>query len=260
MKYPILTFSSLTSQFHLWGIFRHSLFVLGLITLPLLYANPAETSIRIRNYQASYDLYWNGISVGLSNHTVKEIQKHHFFASVHSFPKLSFLPFESLEQGEFIQTKQDYRPLKSSSKSRANWKRSEGQLLFDWSEQKVIKQWKENADKNLKKEENNIPIDAKDKISFFFQLREFLKAGKKEFHFSIIEHKQVNHWDIFVIGEEILQTPLGKFQTLKLEHRMDNNNRVTQFWVAKELDYILVKLVQYQKGKKRAEVMIKEFK
>lgn len=238
-----------------------SAFVLfSILVLSLFSISPSHANIRIRNYQASYELYWNGIAVGISNHTVKEISRHHFFATVHSFPKLSFLPFDSLEQGEFIQNKQDFRPLKSTSRSRANWKRLEGQLVFDWSHQKVIKEWKENGEKTFKKEENSIQNAAKDKISFFFQLRELLKAGKKEFEFEIIEHKQVNHWHIRVVAEETLETPLGKFQTLKLENRMDNNNRVTQFWVAKELDYILVKLVQYQKGKKRAEVMIKEFK
>lgn len=210
---------------------------------------------RIKSYQASYQLYWNGIAVGQSNHTVKELCKNHYWAQSHSFPKLSFLPFEDLEQGEFIKHKQEFRPLKYTFRSQANHKHLEGELTFDWQTLKVTKHIKEN----LKDEEETIPLHAKDKISFFFQLREALRLGKKEIQFTIIEAKKVSHWHMKAIAEEELHTPLGTFNTIKLENKMDNNNRVTQFWVAKELDYILVKLVQYHKGKKSAEVLIKDF-
>lgn len=217
-------------------------------------ANQAGSTARITNYKASYELFWNGLAVGLSNHHVKELSKNHFWAESHSFPKLSFLPFEDLEQGEFIQTKQEFRPIKYVFRSRSNRKRLEGELIFDWKTLTVTKLLKEES-----KQEELIPIDAKDKISFFFQLREALRAGKKEIQFTIIEPKKISHWNMVILHEEELQTPIGTLNTIKLENKMDNSNRITHFWVAKELDYILVKLVQYQKGKKKAEVMIKNF-
>ncbi len=217
------------------------------------YIQTGNTEGQIKSYHASYQLYWNGLAVGLSDHIVKELGANHFWAQSHSFPKLSFLPFEDFEQGEFIQHNKEFRPIHYIYRSRSNRKRLEGKLTFDWQHLKVIKESKEEPEA-----EALIPLDAKDKITFFFQLRETLRAGGKEFQYTIIEPKKVSHWHMEIIGEETLQTPLGKFNTIKLENRLDKGDRITQFWVAKELDYILVKLVQYQKGKKRAEAMIKE--
>lgn len=234
-------------------------YIFFIFCLFLIYPGLGQTEMPIKAYQALYQLYWNGLSVGLSKHIVKELAPNHFWAQSHSYPKFSFLPFEDFEQGEFIYHQEEYRPIHYTFLSRSNQKRLEGTLTFDWENLKVTKDWTEKSQEGKASEEASIPLNAKDKISFFFQLREALRAGKKEFQYTIIEPKKVSHWQMVILNEEKLTTPIGTFDTIKLENKMDHNDRVTHFWVAKDMDFILVKLVQYQKGKKKAEVIIKDF-
>ncbi|MFQ5633763.1 MAG: DUF3108 domain-containing protein [Gammaproteobacteria bacterium] len=63
------------------------------------------------------------------------------------------------------------------------------------------------------------------------------------------------------VGEEIIDTPLGKLRTLKFERRRDDDERQVAVWVASDWDYLLVRIDQTRKpGAKTERLMLKRAK
>jgi hypothetical protein len=232
--------------------YRYSILIsvslISLINSPLV-----SSRLHLRDYQAEYQLYWNGIPVGTSKHKVKELSPNHFVAQAHSFPKLKFLPYEDFESSEFIQTNKQIRPQMFFFRTQENRKIEEGTLSFNWKTLNLTKQIK----KKPIKQESISPI-AHDRITQFFQLREDIKNGKSHLSYTIMDVNKLIQWQFRVVGYETVDTALGPLETIKIEHLTDNKDRRTQFWLAKELDYVMVKLVQYKHGKKNVDVVIKK--
>jgi len=242
---------------HLKGIIKGFLlaFILFLVSS---YPHLAQASLQVREYQAEYQLCWNGIPVGTSKHRVKELAPNHFLAQAHSFPKLKFLPFEDFEASEFIHNEKQMRPITYRFRTRDNRKTQEGVLSFNWKTLNLTKAIKKQPQKQETIQESISPI-THDRITQFFQLREDLKAGKTQLSYTVVEANKLNHWNFHIVGHETLQTPVGQLETIKIEHLTENKDRRTQFWLARDLDYVMVKLVQYKNEKKNVDVLINKF-
>lgn len=207
----------------------------------------------IQSYQAEYQLYWQGLAVGSSQHVIKQTGPHHYVAFSRSSPKLKFLPYSDFERSEFTVHQHQVQPQRYIFQTQEGRKKLEGSILFDWQTKKINKHFKNQAPQH-----EPLPALSQDKITQFFQLREDLKRGKQALHYTIIEPKKTKQWQIRILGSERLNTPLGVLETVKLEHVSDSQQRRTQFWLAKDLDYLMVRLVQIRKGRKTAEVLIQK--
>lgn len=110
------------------------------------------------------------------------------------------------------------------------------QLTFDWNHKKVHFT---NAE-----EQKNFDLNTSiyDPISFFFEARCDLMAGKTEFSYPLIHKgsKKTHHYK--VIGTELVVTGQGQFEALIIERERNSKSRKTRLYVAPELDYLLVKI------------------
>jgi hypothetical protein len=57
----------------------------------------------------------------------------------------------------------------------------------------------------------------------------------------------------------MLTTKIGTLKTLKLEHLSTTKERLTTLWLAKDLDYLIVKLEQRKKGKIIGDSTLKSY-
>ncbi len=60
------------------------------------------------------------------------------------------------------------------------------------------------------------------------------------------------------LGEERINTPYGKLDTIKVERVRDNKKRETYYWFAPEMDYLLVQLQQFKEGDEQATMSLTE--
>ena len=88
-----------------------------------------------------------------------------------------------------------------------------------------------------------------DKISYQLQLQEDMRQGRKDLHYLVVNEDERDDYQFLVEKEEILQTPLGEINTVRLKMQRDNNKRQTWIWLAKDWNYMLVKLRQVEKNK-----------
>ncbi|GGY65088.1 DUF3108 domain-containing protein [Marinobacter zhanjiangensis] len=101
--------------------------------------------------------------------------------------------------------------------------------------------------------------NALDPLGFQLQMRQDLKAGKREMSYTVADDGDYDQDRFAVIGEEATDTPLGEMATLKVEKVRDKDSeRETLMWFAPELDYLLVRLVQVEPDGSRYEVNLED--
>ncbi|HEY0635440.1 MAG TPA: DUF3108 domain-containing protein [Gammaproteobacteria bacterium] len=81
-----------------------------------------------------------------------------------------------------------------------------------------------------------------DKQVYQLLVRRDVAKGLKKMSYPIAERSRITTFDIEVVGEETITTPLGKFRTLKVQRG------ATFLWCAPELDYAVVKLSREEDG------------
>ncbi len=92
--------------------------------------------------------------------------------------------------------------------------------------------------------------DTLDRMSQQEQARLLLlnEGPTEEGAFTVADRKRVKTYNIELVGEEQLDTELGKVKTLHFSRIHDDEERTTDFWVAPEWDYIIVRTVHVDDG------------
>lgn len=139
--------------------------------------------------------------------------------------------------------KQTVQPLHYLYKRRGLGKDRDADLSFDWNKKTVIN----------KVQKTNWQMDinqrVQDKLSYQIQLQQDLINGQKNFSYQIADGGRLKEYKFVTLGEEILDTPLGKVKTIKVKRsRESDDERVTYAWLAKDWNYLLVRLQQEEKG------------
>lgn len=193
----------------------------------------------LKTYQATYNLYWHGIKVGNSTQTLQKLNANRYLVEWTSLPLLSFLPFHSFEKSEFYLKNNQIYPIAYHYKIQNKKKIKSGEMLFN--------------------QMPSLPHKAQDKISLYFQFRQDLALQKNNFRYTVIEPEKIKHYTFKVINETHLKSTIGVLKTIQVEYISDNKERLTKVWLAKDLDYLIVKLQQFKKGKLIAESTLQHF-
>lgn len=137
---------------------------------------------------------------------------------------------------------QTISPLHYSYARRSVGKDRTAELSFDWKNKTVTN--------NVQKTSWQMDIAQKvqDKLSYQIQMQQDLLNGEKSFTYQIADGGRLKEYRFTIVGEEILDTPLGKVNTIKVKRSRDNDERVTYAWLAKNWNYLLVRLQQEEKG------------
>ncbi len=110
------------------------------------------------------------------------------------------------------------------------------ELLFNWRINKLVTYV------------NGLPwlmplaTGTQDKLSYELQLRQDLIAGKNNFTYKVADGGKIKTYQFKIVGTEIITTPLGTFNTIKIIRLpMPEKENVT-IWVAKQLNYQIVRV------------------
>ncbi len=127
------------------------------------------------------------------------------------------------------------------------------QLNFDWSKLTV-----RNNVQN-KPWTMSVSPGTQDKLSYQLQLHMDLIAGKKEMHYQVADGGKLKQMDFGVVGEEVLDTKLGKIATVYVDKlREPDAKRFTRLWFAKDLNYLLIKMIQKEEDGEVYEINLEK--
>jgi hypothetical protein len=115
-------------------------------------------------------------------------------------------------------------------------------VRFDWNKQQVdIDNTKQTL--SLKIQPNTL-----DKLNYQIALMLDLEQQKKQFSYQIVDKHKLKTHNITIVGTEIIDTPLGKIETVKLKRQRDGKNkRETTLWCAPKLSFLPVKIEHIEK-------------
>ena len=118
-----------------------------------------------------------------------------------------------------------------------------------------------SATGSYKKKAFNIttPVGIQDKASIELLLAQDLSMNKPRLSYNIISRGEKSQYNFQKIGNEVLKTPAGTFNTIKVKVVRTGSERETIFWMAKELDYMPAK-IRHREKKDVITTVIKSYK
>lgn len=123
-------------------------------------------------------------------------------------------------------------------------------LEFDWSNLQAHHQTNKPAGTL------DIPANTFDKLTYQLKIRQDLLNGGEPGIYTVAEKRKLKEYGFILLGSEQLDTPVGKLNTVKIKRdRGADSKRQTILWLAKDWDYLLVKIEQQEKGKNYEVVM-----
>lgn len=84
-----------------------------------------------------------------------------------------------------------------------------------------------------------------------------LKRGQSPGQYSLIDKTRIKVYQVRNQGEETLDTPLGQVRAVRINQYTPGKTRMTTFWVAPELQYLLVRIAQEKDGKEELRMEIR---
>lgn len=125
-------------------------------------------------------------------------------------------------------------------------------VLFHSRTNRIEFDWKKNsaqADRNGKEKVYGIEPGTLDPLNMEIQIRDdLMRTGKLDRQYLLADPKSFHPVQFEINGSEVLKTPMGNVETLKVRRIHDDPARSTQFWLAKSMEYLPVKIVQTDDG------------
>ena len=96
----------------------------------------------------------------------------------------------------------------------------------------------------------NVAVSANilDRASLELALARDLIANKPRLSYQVLEKGKIKNYTFAKQGQQKVKTAAGTFNTIKVAVIRSNNKRQTTFWMAKELNYMPVKIIHKEKG------------
>jgi hypothetical protein len=131
-------------------------------------------------------------------------------------------------------------------------------LKFDWSKHQVLN------DVQSKPWKMTIPDGSMDKLGYQVKMRADLQqhysqsTEKPNLSYLIADGGRVKTYNFELLGEEDIDTPVGRLSTIKVARLRKNDKRSTIFWLAKDWQFLLVRLEQTDSGNSSLNLFLKK--
>jgi hypothetical protein len=96
------------------------------------------------------------------------------------------------------------------------------------------------------------------RLTYQLQLQRDLLKDVSPLQYQVISRGRVKPYHFEVVGEEILDTPLGKINTTKIKRIRKDSDRETLFWLAPQWNYLLVQLWQREEGGEDYKIVLQQ--
>lgn len=217
-------------------------------------SSPTQTTQNhvLTPFNAKYKVSKGRLNLGSAKRQLSQIDENRFTFSY--FSELSFLILSDhrRETSELTIDEQTVTPIRYLFKREGTGSDKSTTLSFNES--------------NIIDNEENVEIDADasihwyDEISYQLQMKLDLAAGKTEMKYYLIDHKKRDKLYHFkVVANETIEVPAGKIKTVKLQRIRKNSDRLTEFWLAPELGYLLIRIRQERDGSEVADAQLEKY-
>ncbi|PHS30072.1 MAG: isoprenoid biosynthesis protein [Methylophaga sp.] len=199
----------------------------------------------IPDFSANYRVKLNGMSAGelKRNLSTNDDGSRTFSSQSQAKGLFAFFKPDLIEETSIWKTEgKGIRPQSYLYQRSGGKKDKYLSLTFDWQNQKI------KMDDNKHVLSLQSKANTLDKLSYQLALMLDLAQEKKTFSYHIADGNKFKTYDIILLGTEIINTPLGKIETVKLtRQRGSKKQRKTTLWCAPSLHYLPVKIEHIEK-------------
>lgn len=149
----------------------------------------------------------------------------------------------TLEQTDFQMENGQLKSLGYKAQRKVLFSSRINSISFDW------KQRSAHAARGSKQADYRIEEGTLDPLNMEIRIRDdLLRTGRLDKEYPLADPKSFHPVRFEIIGSETLSTPMGNIDTLKVRRIHDDPERSSQFWLAKNMEYLPVKIVQTDDG------------
>ncbi len=197
-------------------------------------------------YQARYEVFASGFSVGEAvislrmptpeSYQMNSVVRPNGLVAVLASGQIDEQAAGAIQDG-VIQPHDYARRLEAGKKS------EQMQLRFDWAARQV--QARYNTEQAM------LPLapGVVDPLSLQLLVMGDLQRNRLPEQYRLVDKTSIKSYQIRNQGQETLATPLGTLTTTRIQQFEPGKTRITTFWVAPALHYLLVRISQEKKGK-----------
>jgi len=205
-------------------------------------------------FEVEYSLYRKGAKIAKVNRRLIKLEKGHY--EYHSETKTTGLV--SLFRKDHIVEKsalnfygEILRPQHYSYVYSGSKKKRDVSIEFDWKRKKI---------KNtINGDFWHMPAEpaVMDKLLYQLAIMHDLKNGRTPTAYQIADGGKIKIYHFEKLGEEMVKTPLGDYNTIKMVRHRPNSQRKSIFWCAIELEYLPIKVEHMEKDGGTTKAVIK---
>lgn len=219
-------------------------------------ATPLAASAALRPYVATYAVSYGSLSVGESRMELKRdgnadgwLMESH--SNAHGLARL-VVSSELQQRSWFVVDGASVRPLRYRFDDGDEGEKNVS-LDFDWAAGRVT------GMAEGKPVSTEAPAGLQDPLSMQVAAALALESGSKLESLPMIEKNAARQYDYVFERREVLDTPLGKLDTLVYRSQRPGNKRYSRLWYAPSLGYVNVRAEQFRESKRLFSLQIKSF-
>lgn len=195
-------------------------------------------------FSAKYKFYAKSLPVGEASRTLslRKDGKWVFETVAKTTGFMAFLKKIRIEERSiFTREKGKIRPLEYTYQQKGIKARF-NQLSFDWT--------RKQARNTFNKQTKMIALKrgTLDRLLYQVLLMQDLKQGKRKLSYRVADKGKIKIYIPSLMGNERIETGIGKLETIKYERRSSNSKRRTIFWCAPSLHYLPVQVEHIEKN------------
>ena len=209
------------------------------LLLNSLFAEISQSST-LKEYEIEYEAKFNGLDVTAS-YELSRINENVYQEKT----SIKHLLGEINEKAEFsVFRESQIRPHSYIMKRALFGSKRQESIDFLWDQNILVYNKRNNPKKTLP-----ITTDIYDPTTAKIQLRLDLKKGKNDFSYNVMSKGKTKTYEYKILESELLMTPMGPLNAIKVQRmQKEKKNRDTIFWLARDWDYVLIKLSHREKN------------
>jgi len=147
-----------------------------------------------------------------------------------------FYKLHVVEESQWYVHEQKLKPLNYSYDRIKKKKEKHKKNVFDWKNNQV------HYAGDGTKSSFELQADMTDKLLYQINLMHDLKMGHIPTSYTVVDGAKIKTYNLHYLGEEFVETPIGRFDTMKFSRRRPGKKESITLWCAKDLHYLPIKI------------------
>tara|TARA_R110002073_G_scaffold3986_7_gene26755 strand:+ start:54345 stop:55076 length:732 start_codon:yes stop_codon:yes gene_type:complete len=207
-----------------------------------------------RFFEVNYTLYSNDMKVGLMERRFfqKDDGKYAFSSESKTTGFIAlFKKVHVLEVSNWDLIESNFIPLHYTYNRTKGKKKRDVDINFNWQTKRIVNRVNDST-WHMQTQPGVL-----DKLLYQLTIMSDLKSGNVPKSYFIADGGKIKEYRFEYITDEIIKTPLGEFNTIKLARHKLNSKQETYLWCAYDLDFLPIKVINHEKDDRISTAIIK---